>query len=236
MVTVCVYFSEWSCGGAAPRTNFACLESMLSSSDSKKLEQEAVSGSQRGDRNAFRYIVEAHSGLLFRTAYLIVDEPSFAEDAVQETFIRAWRNIRSFKRGTALRAWLIRILTNYLTSEQRRRQRKVRTTNLDSAVFVPDYTRNPYQLTADSESNSRIWGAVMGLSIEHRISIVLRYFGHLTIPEISTATGWREGTVKSRIHRALKEMRESDLGEQLGVAVNSGTVTVKGQGSRADAQ
>ena len=68
--------------------------------------------------------------------------------------------------------------------------------------------------------------------MEHRISIVLRYFGHLTIPEISTATGWREGTVKSRIHRALKEMRESDLGEQLGVA---GAAGIKRQEGRADA-
>lgn len=206
---------------------------MLSSSDSKKLEQEAVSGAQHGDRDAFRYIVEAHSGLLFRTAYLIVDEPSFAEDAVQETFVRAWRNIRSYKPGTALRAWLLRILTNYLTSKHRRR--KVSVTGVDSARTVPDYSRNPQQLAADRESSSQIWGAVMELSMEHRISIVLRYFGHLTIPEISTATGWPEGTVKSRIHRALKEMRESDLGEQLGVVVNSGAAGVKRREGRADA-
>jgi RNA polymerase sigma factor (sigma-70 family) len=193
------------------------VENRLSPSSSNKYEQEAVSNAQRGDANAFRYIVDAHSGLLFRTAFLIVDERSLAEDAVQETFIRAWRNIKSFRPGTALRAWLLRILTNYLTSEHRRK--KVPTTGLSSAVFVADFSRNPHQQIVDGESNTRIWGAVLELSLEHRIAIVLRYFGHLTIPEISAATGWREGTVKSRIHRALKEMRESDLGEQLGVVV-----------------
>jgi len=188
---------------------------MLSSSDPKQLEREAVSGSQRGDRNSFRYLVEAHSGLLFRTAYLIVDEPSQAEDAVQETFLRAWRNIRSFKVGTSIRAWLLRILTNYLTSEHRRR--KIPTIAIDSAMFTPDYSPTPHGLAATNETNYQIWAAVMELGLEHRISIVLRYFGHLSIPEISVATGWREGTVKSRIHRALGEIRNSDLGDQLGV-------------------
>ena len=203
------------------------VEKALSSSDPKQLEREAVSGSQRGDRNAFRYLVEAHSGLLFRTAYLVVDEPSLAEDAVQETFVRAWRNIRSFKAGTAIRAWLLRILTNYLTSEHRRRQ--IPTTRIDSAAFTPDFSPTPHAIAATKETNYQIWGAVMKLSLEHRISIVLRYFGHLSVPEISTATGWREGTIKSRIHRALEEMRKSDLGEQLGV------LDINRQERRADA-
>ncbi|MDA1279436.1 MAG: RNA polymerase sigma factor [Chloroflexi bacterium] len=189
----------------------------MSSSDPKQLEREAVFGSQRGNRNAFRYLVEAHSGLLFRTAYLIVDEPSLAEDAVQETFLRAWRNIRSFRAGTAARAWLLRILTNYLTSEHRRKV--IPTTPIDSAMFTPDHSPTPHGLAATNETNFRIWGAVMELGLEHRISIVLRYFGHLSVPEISAATGWREGTVKSRIHRALSEMRNSDLGEQLDIPV-----------------
>ena len=80
----------------------------------------AVRLCQDGQPDAFRLIVERHSGVLFGTAFLMTRDRARAEDMVQEALLSAWRGIRSFRPGSSLRAWLIRILVNRVISEGRR--------------------------------------------------------------------------------------------------------------------
>ncbi len=175
-------------------------------------DDEAVLRCQDGDRDAFRHVVEQYKNPLFGTAYLMTGNAAIAEEHVQEAFLLAWRGIRTFRRGRPLKPWLMRILVNAVLAERRRR----------SLTTVPLEDSPPLEAPAragesieTSEDREVLRQALEQLSPEHRQVVVLRYFADLTVPQVARSAGVREGTVKSRLHRALRQMRE--LLEQSGV-------------------
>ena len=85
-------------------------------------EDEAVLRCQNGDREAFRYLVEQYKHPLFGTAYLMTGNAAQAEEHVQDAFLLAWRGIRTFRRGSSVKPWLMRILVNAVISQQRKRR------------------------------------------------------------------------------------------------------------------
>ena len=85
-------------------------------------EIEVVTECQRGNRDAFRLIVESYGDTLYGTAYLMARDRSAAEDIVQSALLLAWKGIPKFKAGTNLKAWLVRILVNQVVSERRRKR------------------------------------------------------------------------------------------------------------------
>lgn len=170
------------------------------------LEREAVERCQQGDRDAFRRVLDLHGDHLYRVALLITRDASLAEEAVQETLLSAWNKIRSFKAGTNLRAWLNRILINCIGMMLRRK--RLPTVPVETAFTLTDtHATGPEQSAINSETAAFLQLAIGKLSIEHRTVLVLRYFNDLSLPEIAESTGWRMGTVKSRLHRATGALR-----------------------------
>ena len=174
-------------------------------------ELEAVYRSQSGDQEAFRFLAEQYSRTLLGTAYLLTRDQGLAEDAVQEALIKAWRGLPSFRPGS-FRAWLIRILVNHVN--QQRRKRGVQTVPLEE-VDVPEDGEEVETGLLRKEERTRLNDALESLTPEHKRVVVLRYFAELTVPEISRAIGCREGTVKSRLHRALGQLSQTmSVGEE----------------------
>jgi RNA polymerase sigma-70 factor (ECF subfamily) len=168
-------------------------------------EQDAVRRCQDGDREAFRFVVDQYGGVLYGMAYSMTRDWSLSEDLVQETYILAWVNFASFELGSNLQAWLLRILVNRTISAQRKR--RVTQVNLESgaaALTIPD---SAVESLISTEERERIGRCLETLSFEHRLAVVLRYYADLTGPEIAKTLGWREGTVRSRLHRALAKLR-----------------------------
>ncbi len=167
-------------------------------------ENEAVLKCQNGDRDAFRYLVEQYKNVLYGTAYLMTSNRALAEEQVQEAFLLAWRGIRRFQRGRPFKPWLMRILVNSVLAERRRRS--VATAPLDElardakAVELED-------LVEVQEDRKKVRRALAGLSQEHRQVLVLRYFADMTVPQVAHSLKVREGTVKSRLYRALGHLR-----------------------------
>ncbi|MYA19208.1 MAG: RNA polymerase sigma factor [Chloroflexi bacterium] len=188
--------------------------------EGRMTEDEAVLRCQDGDRDAFRYVVERYKHPLFGTAYLMTGNAAQAEEHVQEAFLLAWRGIRTFRRGSALKPWLMRILVNAVLSEQRKRS--LATVPLEESVPLGTPGRQEEAIEA-SEDRQAVREALDQLSPEHRQVVVLRYFADLTVRQVADSAGLREGTVKSRLHRALRHMRE--LLEQ------SGAMEVAGNGA-----
>ncbi len=169
-------------------------------------EKEVIRRCQQGEHDAFRFVVEWYGKLLFGTAYRMTHDRHLAEDLVQEAFLLAWRNISSFKPSTNFKAWLLRILVNRTISERR----KIRVTEIEleeQAVTSsdPDWVEG---LVLHKEERQRFRQALETLPDDQRQAIMLRYYADLTVPEIAKALGWREGTVKSRLHRALVRLRQ----------------------------
>ena len=172
-------------------------------------EDEAVLRCQEGDREAFHYLVERYKDVLYGTAYLMSSNRALAEEHVQEAFLSAWRGIRGFRRGRPLKPWLVRILVNLVLANRRRSA--VATIPLEESTQAGNEC-DPQDMAEVLAGSETIRRAMAGLNLEHRGVVVLRYFADLTIPEVARSLKLRQGTVKSRLHLALQQLR-SQLSE-----------------------
>ena len=168
-------------------------------------EDDAVLRCQRGDRDAFRHLVEQYKDVLYGTAYMMTGNRSLAEEQVQEAFLNAWQGIRGFKRGRPFKPWLMRVLVNAVLTQRRRRL--VATVPMEESDW-PAETEGPEEIAEVREDHQAVRQALSVLSPEQRQVVVLRYFADLTVPDVARSMGIREGTVKSRLHRAHQQLRE----------------------------
>jgi RNA polymerase sigma-70 factor (ECF subfamily) len=178
-------------------------------------DAEAVNRCQQGDRDAFRVLAERYGSVLFGTAFLMTRNHAIAEEMVQEGLVLAWRGIGGF-RGGSLKAWMARILVNRVISEKRRGGAP--TISLDDPDFrepASGEADDPAAATAVRLEQERIRGVLQQLPEEARQVVVLRFFSELSVAETAAALGVREGTVKSRLSRALDRLREL-LRDQVG--------------------
>lgn len=167
-------------------------------------DANAVRRCQDGDSDAFRLIVDRYGDVLYGTAFLMTGDRALAEDMVQEAFVLAWRGIRGFRGGTNLKAWLMKILVNRVISELRQRRRHE---PLGDEHDLPGEEADAVDVLVTAEEQARIRGALSTLALQSRQIVVLRFYAQMTVPEIANALGCREGTVKSRLHRALRKLR-----------------------------
>ncbi|MCH8802369.1 MAG: sigma-70 family RNA polymerase sigma factor [Chloroflexi bacterium] len=176
-------------------------------------EDDAIRGCQNGDREAFRFVVDRYGKVLFGTAYMMTRDRPLSEDLAQEALLLAWTHIGSFEIGTNLKAWLLRILVNRTISEQRKKRvTQVELEEGAAALSAPDVAVESVIMTEERE---RVRRCLETLPFEQRQAVVLRYYADLTGPEIAATLGWREGTVRSRLHRALAQLRPLLEGEDV---------------------
>ncbi len=171
------------------------------------IEREAILRCQQGDQEAFRRVLDFHGDHLYRVALLITRDASLAEEAVQESLLAAWKKIRSFDLKREFRPWINRILINCIGKMTRRL--KLPTAPVEEALPVADPAVSPEDSTLNAETASMLQSALRTLSVEHRTVLVLRFFNDFSLPEIAESTGWRVGTVKSRLHRATAALRDA---------------------------
>ena len=170
-------------------------------------DDEAIRLCQEGGRDAFGHLVERYKDTLFGTAVLMKGSRTAAEDHVQDALLAAWRGISGFRRGRPFKPWVVRILVNGIVSRGRRRA--VATAPLDEAKPTADPGAPDLAEAADAgRRHELVQGALGRLSPEHAQVVTLRYFADLSVPDTARALGIREGTAKSRLHRALGQMRE----------------------------
>ena len=169
-------------------------------------ETALIRRSQAGDKTAFGTLVEQYRGPLFGTAYLMLRDRGLAEDAVQEALIQIWKHLPSFRFQSSLKTWLVRIVINEV-KQQARKKRPV-TVPLESTEDKTDAPDGLETAMIRSEERYSLRQALEKLQPEQRESVVLRYYSELTVPEIAAVTGQHEGTVKSRLSRALDRLGE----------------------------
>ena len=168
-------------------------------------DEQAVLRCQDGEREAFRHLVERYQDVLYGTAVLMTGDRAQAEEHVQEAFLAAWRGIQGFHGERPVKPWLVRILVNTVVSQRRRRV--VSTVSLEFEREAEDAARPADEIEAQHDRLA-IRQALTDLNPEQRQVVVLRFFAGLTVPELAQAIGAREGTVKSRLHRALGRLRD----------------------------
>lgn len=168
-------------------------------------DEQAVLRCQDGEREAFRHLVERYQDVLYGTAVLMTGDRAQAEEHVQEAFLAAWRGMPGFHSERPVKPWLMRILVNTVMSQRRRRV--VSTVSLEYESEAEDAARPAEEIEAQHDRLA-IREALSDLNPDQRQVVVLRFFAGLTVPQVAEATGVREGTVKSRLHRALGQLRD----------------------------
>jgi RNA polymerase sigma-70 factor (ECF subfamily) len=175
---------------------------------------EAVAGvverARKGDPEAFRELVEAHSDALFRLAYRMTGNEDMADDVVQETFLRAHRNLGRFDGRAQLRTWLCRIAANCAIDGLRRRRRDA-LEPLDEdrqwgAVWEAG-DPGPERLARSREAGAIVRRTMARLSPLERAAFALRHYEGQPLAEIGRALGVGEGAVKQAVFRAVQKLR-----------------------------
>ena len=161
-----------------------------------------VLAARSGDATAFAALVHAETPAAYRLALSIVRSPAEAEDAVQEAFLRAWRDIRSLREADRWPAWFRRLVVRSALDQTRHRPR-VREVDLDLAFNVPGL--EPSVHPAD---RLELMAAFDRLAPDDRAILALRFYQDLEIPDAAAALGIPLGTAKSRLHRAIGRLRE----------------------------
>jgi RNA polymerase sigma factor (sigma-70 family) len=176
-------------------------------------DSELFTRAQRGDAAAYEEIVRRYQQVAFRTAYMITGSAAEAEDAAQEGFVKAYRALNRFRHGAEPRRWLLRIVANEARNRVRSTQRRLGLELRLAERFRPgDAAPSPEAAAVAAEDTRRLMGLVNALSDEDRLVITSRYLLELSGEETAAALGIPEGTVKSRLSRALVRLR-STLGE-----------------------
>jgi RNA polymerase sigma-70 factor (ECF subfamily) len=141
----------------------------------------------------------------YRLAGLLLADRTEAEDAVQDALVRAWDRRATLRDPTGFAAWFDRILVNGCRDRLRRR-RRVRFLELDRAREAA--IRDPFRALLDRDEATRALAAV---DPDQRVVVILHYWADLTLTDVAERTGWPVGTVKSRLHHALRRL-EAKLG------------------------
>jgi RNA polymerase sigma-70 factor (ECF subfamily) len=179
-------------------------------------DQAAADEVRKGNQLAFRVLVERHSRSVFRLAYRMCGNEQDAEDLVQETFLRAYKQINKFDGRSAFSTWLYRICANcsldLLRSRKSRKEIKVTDRGEQSqdwleAVAAPQ--PGPERLTQSGQLAKLLEPALNQLSEMERTAFVLRHYEGCDIEEIAQTLGVQANAAKHSVFRAVQKLRRA---------------------------
>ncbi len=176
------------------------------------IELAAIRRVREGDADAFEALVAAHSRSVYRICHRIVGDAAAAEDAVQETFLRAFRFLARFDDRAEFSTWLHRIAVNAAIDELRKRRRhRLEVPPAAEAPGLEEVLASaepaPDRRALSSELGRATATALAGLTPVERAAFVLRHYEGRSIAEISAALGKRENATKQSIFRAVRKLR-----------------------------
>jgi RNA polymerase sigma-70 factor (ECF subfamily) len=178
-------------------------------------DDAALKQARGGDSDAFRMLVERHATAVFRLAYRMTGNETDAEDMVQETFLRAWREIRRFDGRASFGTWLHRICANRTVDFLRSRNRwqPANTTESDEEHDpfrgLASEEPSPERAARSAEAGAVLEPALASLSEIERTAFVLRHYEGLPIDEIASALGVQPGAARHSIFRAVRKLRRA---------------------------
>lgn len=165
-----------------------------------------------GDSDAYRLLVERHGRSVFRLAYRMTGNEQDAEDVVQETFLRAYKQLARFEDRASFGTWVYRIAANYsLDLIRSRKPQKARQTNdaEDIMAGIASGAPGPDRLLVSGRIQETLDAAMRELSQQERTAFVLRHFEGQSIEEIGGTLGLGTNATKHSIFRAVQKLRKA---------------------------
>jgi RNA polymerase sigma-70 factor (ECF subfamily) len=183
-----------------------------------RYEERMIARLRSGDLEAFEEMVTHFERPVYSLCFRLLGDAEDARDAAQETFLKIYRGLSSFRGESGLKTWIYRIAINQAMNQQRwwRRRHRDETVSLELSRNESDTTlgstlpgtlASPEQMAIASEREQRIMKALGEIKQEYRIALILREIEELSYEEIAETLKISIGTVKSRIARGREELR-----------------------------
>lgn len=174
-------------------------------------EQVWIIQAQQGSDEAFTQIVESYQTPVFNLCYRMLGEPDLAEDAAQETFLRAYQHLHRYDTKRAFGTWLLSIAAHYCIDRLRRRKFSmfsIDEEDEDGNTFeLPDRDApEPENALVNGQTRERVHDMLDNLDPTDRAAIIMRYWYDYSEIEIAEALKLTVSAVKSRLHRARREL------------------------------
>lgn len=162
-----------------------------------------VAQTLRGDQSAFAHLVDLYKTPIYNLCYRMLGNPSEAEDAAQETFVRVYTHLGAYDPQQKLSSWVLAVASHYCVDRLRRRRWTWLSLD-DEPELEPPATDvvHPEDVVMENESSAEIQRWLQALPVEYRLVITLRYWQDLSYAEVAQATRASESAVKSKLHRA----------------------------------
>lgn len=199
-------------GRVAPQPGVLLTLGLPLFSMTEPTEAELLEAAQGGDQRAFGRLVRMHQRRVYACAVQILGDGGDADDAVQETFLRAWRAIARFDGRSQLSTWLYRVCVNVCLNHIRKRKRHKAADISDPKIPEPKAdpsqgNTHPERALEAQELQGRIATALDGLSESLRITVIMVLVRGMPQKEVAEILGCSEGTVAWRIHEARRRLR-----------------------------
>ena len=169
-------------------------------------EVEWLQQAVQGDEAAFANIVETYQRPVYNLCARMLGDPAEAEDAAQETFWRAYQNLRRYDPRRSFPTWLLSIAAHYCIDQQRKRRVPILSIELMPEEDAPDSTPSPEKVVSQMEESSQMRRLLAKLGPQDRAAVILRYWYEFSEEEIARSLSLTVSAVKSRLHRARKEL------------------------------
>lgn len=181
----------------------------------RSIEEGLVLAAKAGDPGSFEALVRRHIDRMYGVARLMLRDPDLAEDAVQQAFVRAWRDLGSLRDPSRFGAWLHRLVTRACYDEARRSRRWHADVRVVAPVALSAHDPSP-------DDRDEIERGFRMLSPEHRMILVLHFYLDLNAVEIGGRLGIPAGTARSRLHYALVALRSAIEADERGARLQPG--------------
>ncbi len=176
----------------------------------------AADEARKGNQYAFRVLVERHSRSIFRLAFRMTGNEQDAEDLVQETFLRAYKQLTQFDARSGFSTWLYRICSNCALDLIRARKRRNEQQPYSGDQFplhwldrVASPGPSPERLTQSKQITGQVEAALQRLSETERLAFVLRHYEGCDIEEIAATLGVQANAAKHSVFRAVQKLRRA---------------------------
>ncbi len=168
-------------------------------------EQEAIKKVQRGDMTAFEELYYTYEKKALRMAYLLTSSENMAKDIVQETFIECFLSIGQLKQTEYFRTWFYQILRRTAWRHIKKESRFICAEEDEKLEDIEKIWADPYE---QSDLSSFLISQIKRMDYKKQTTIILYYYNELSIKEIAKVMGCLEGTVKSRLNSARKQLKK----------------------------
>ena len=178
------------------------------------IESVWLARAQVGDAEAFSHLVETYQRPVYNLCYRMLNDAGEAEDAAQETFLRAYKALKDYDRSRPFPTWLLSIAAHYCIDQARKRRMTI--VSMDDLPYqeLPDNNPGPESAMSRKEEQKRVHALLGTLTETDRAAVIMYYWYEFSYEEIGQALSLSLSAVKTRLHRARLSMAQEWISHQ----------------------